>query len=410
MEMKDKFHIGIDIGSGYTTVIIGRVGSEGELKVVGMGRTVTKGLNKGLVDDVAELKETVRLALENAEEYTGRSNLSGAYVGVTGQGISSKNVMNLALNKSEKEIISASKIRQLIESCYPESDPVNDVLHVIPVGFNIDGYNKTRNPLGLHARTVEVESHVVSMNSIDLRNTLKSVTSNKMPVNGAVFQGLAAAESVITGDEREIGSVLIDIGESTTDIVVFKEGSPWYSTVVPIGGNMVTRDISAALGVPFRAGEEIKIKYGNCMPSMINSNEEIVVPGFQGDDRKTVLKRDVSVPIQSRMLEWLRLITQSISASGLRAIPNGGLVITGGGSKLNGLAELINDNLDIPIRMAYPAGIKGLPTQLQKPEYSSAVGLLLWAVKHQGERQSFPQENMWSQIKKILGKKERALA
>ena len=173
---------------------------------------------------------------------------------------------------------------------------------------------------------------------------------------------------------------------------------------------MVTRDISAALGVPFRAGEEIKIKYGNCMPSMINSNEEIVVPGFQGDDRKTVLKRDVSVPIQSRMLEWLRLITQSISASGLRAIPNGGLVITGGGSKLNGLAELINDNLDIPIRLAYPAGIKGLPTQLQKPEYSSAVGLLLWAVKHQGERQSFPQENMWSQIKKILGKKERALA
>ena len=203
--MRDKFHTGIDIGSGYTTVIIGRVGSEGELKIVGVGRTVTKGMNRGLVDDVAELKETVRLALENAEEYTGRGNLSGAYVGVTGQGIS-------------------SMIRQLIESCYPENDSLNDVLHVIPVGFNLDGYNKTRNPLGLHARTVEVESHVVSMNSTDLRNTIKSVSSNKVMVNGAVFQGLAAAESVITGDEREIGSVLIDIGESTTDLVVFKEG------------------------------------------------------------------------------------------------------------------------------------------------------------------------------------------
>ena len=159
--MRDKFHTGIDIGSGYTTVIIGRVGSEGELKIVGVGRTVTKGMNRGLVDDVAELKETVRLALENAEEYTGRGNLSGAYVGVTGQGISSRNVMNLALHKSEKEIITSSMIRQLIESCYPENDSLNDVLHVIPVGFNLDGYNKTRNPLGLHARTVEVESHVV---------------------------------------------------------------------------------------------------------------------------------------------------------------------------------------------------------------------------------------------------------
>ena len=407
--MRDKFHTGIDIGSGYTTVIIGRVGSEGELKIVGVGRTVTKGMNRGLVDDVAELKETVRLALENAEEYTGRGNLSGAYVGVTGQGISSRNVMNLALHKSEKEIITSSMIRQLIESCYPENDSLNDVLHVIPVGFNLDGYNKTRNPLGLHARTVEVESHVVSMNSTDLRNTIKSVSSNKVMVNGAVFQGLAAAESVITGDEREIGSVLIDIGESTTDLVVFKEGSPWYSTVVPVGGNMITRDISAALGVPFRAGEEIKVKYGHCMPSLVNCNEEIVVPGFQGDDKKTVLKRDIAVPIQSRMLEWLRLVTQAISASGLRAIPSGGLVITGGGSRLSGLTELINDNLDIPIRLAYPVGIKGLPSQLQKPEYSSAVGLLLWAVKHQGEKQSYPQENIWSQIKKILNKKERAI-
>jgi len=407
--MRDKFHTGIDIGSGYTTVIIGRVGSEGELKIVGVGRTVTKGMNRGLVDDVAELKETVRLALENAEEYTGRGNLSGAYVGVTGQGISSRNVMNLALHKSEKEIITSSMIRQLIESCYPENDSLNDVLHVIPVGFNLDGYNKTRNPLGLHARTVEVESHVVSMNSTDLRNTIKSVSSNKVMVNGAVFQGLAAAESVITGDEREIGSVLIDIGESTTDLVVFKEGSPWYSTVVPVGGNMITRDISAALGVPFRAGEEIKVKYGHCMPSLVNSNQEIVVPGFQGDDKKTVLKRDIAVPIQSRMLEWLRLVTQAISASGLRAIPSGGLVITGGGSRLSGLTELINDNLDIPIRLAYPVGIKGLPSQLQKPEYSSAVGLLLWAVKHQGEKQSYPQENIWSQIKKILNKKERAI-
>ena len=407
--MRDKFHTGIDIGSGYTTVIIGRVGSEGELKIVGVGRTVTKGMNRGLVDDVAELKETVRLALENAEEYTGRGNLSGAYVGVTGQGISSRNVMNLALHKSEKEIITSSMIRQLIESCYPENDSLNDVLHVIPVGFNLDGYNKTRNPLGLHARTVEVESHVVSMNSTDLRNTIKSVSSNKVMVNGAVFQGLAAAESVITGDEREIGSVLIDIGESTTDLVVFKEGSPWYSTVVPVGGNMITRDISAALGVPFRAGEEINVKYSHCMPSLVNSNEEIVVPGFQGDDKKTVLKRDIAVPIQSRMLEWLRLVTQAISASGLRAIPSGGLVITGGGSRLSGLTELINDNLDIPIRLAYPVGIKGLPSQLQKPEYSSAVGLLLWAVKHQGEKQSYPQENIWSQIKKILNKKERAI-
>ena len=228
-------------------------------------------------------------------------------------------------------------------------------------------------------------------------------------VNGEVFQDRAAAESVITGDEREIGSVLIDIGESTTDLVVFKEGSPWYSTVVPVGGNMITRDISAALGVPFRAGEEIKVKYGHCMPSLVNSNEEIVVPGFQGDDKKTVLKRDIAVPIQSRMLEWLRLVTQAISASGLRAIPSGGLVITGGGSRLSGLTELINDNLDIPIRLAYHVGIKGLPSQLQKPEYSSAVGLLLWAVKHQGEKQSYPQENIWSQIKKILNKKERAI-
>ena len=405
--VKDKFYTAIDIGSGNTIAIIGRVGSEGELKIIGVGGTVTRGLNKGLVDDVAELKETVRLALESAQQYTGRTVLDGAYVGVTGQCVSSMNVMNLALQSSESEIMTAARIKNMVESSYPAEDQDNEILHVIPIGFTLDSYNRTRNPLGLHAKTVEVESHVVKMESVALKNLLKSVFANKMNVNGAVFQGLAASEAVITGDEREMGCVLLDIGDSTTDIVIFKEGSPWYSTVIPIGSQMITRDLAAVLNIPFSVAEEIKIKHGHCMPSMVNATEEIIVPGFQGANKKVVLTRDVAVPIHSRMTEWLRLVTQGVASSGLRAMPNGGLIVTGGGSNLPGLEALIKDNLEIPVRLAFPHGIKGLPTQLQKPEYSVAVGLLLWAVKHQGQKQNYSQDNIFSQIRNILSGKER---
>ena len=385
---KDTFYTAVDIGTDKITSIMARVGTEGELKVLGNGVVTSQGINKGRIENIVEVQEAVAASLEEAQRYIGNGVPTGIYASVTGSHLTSLNTKEEVGNPDDVGDISSKLLGRLLRGSFPDVGPDQEVLHVIPTGYHVDGMSGIRNPVGLHGNLVEVEAHVVMGDSVILKNTVKAIETNKATVKSMVLHSLASAESTLTGDEREMGVVLADIGGGTTDLVIYRQGHPWYSAVIPVGGSQLTRDLSVALKTPLYMTEDMKIKWGSVMPEMVASDDEVVIPSFQGQPKHSLSRRILCEPLEARMLEIIKMIVLKVRQSGLREFPAGGLVLTGGGSEMTGLSDLVLKVLGGQVRIAYPEGIAGLPAQLRKPAFSAAVGLLLWGIKHQGETRS----------------------
>jgi len=385
---RDTFYTAVDIGTDKVTSIMARVGSEGELKVLGTGVVTSQGMQKGRIENIVEVQEAVRTSMEEAQRYIGDAAPADVYASVTGSHLSSLNTKELVENPDDVGDISGKLLDRLLRGSFPDVGPDQEVLHVIPIGYHVDGMSGIRNPVGLHGNLVEVEAHVVMGDSVTLKNTVKAIETGKASVKSMVLHSLASAESTLTGDERELGVVLADIGGGTTDIVIYRQGQPWYSAVIPVGGSQLTRDLSMALKTPLYMTEEMKIKWGSVMPETIPADEEVVIPSFQGQPKHSLSRRILCDPLNARMMELIKLIVLKVRQSGLREFPTGGIVLTGGGAEMTGLTDLVQKTLGGQVRIAFPEGIAGLPVQLRKPAFSAAVGLLLWGIKHQGETRS----------------------
>ena len=385
---RDTFYTAVDIGTDKITSIMARVGTEGELKVLGTGVVTSQGVNKGRIENIVEVQEAVAASLEEAQRYIGNSVPTGIYASVSGSHLTSLNTREEVGNPDDVGDISSRLLDRLLRGSFPDVGPNQEILHVIPTGYHVDGMSGIRNPVGLHGNLVEVEAHVVMGDSVILKNTVKAIETNKSTVKSMVLHSLASAEATLTGDEREMGVVLVDIGGGTTDLAIYRQGQPWYSAVIPVGGSQLTRDLSVALKTPLYMTEEMKIKWGSVMPEMIASDDEVVIPSFQGQPKHSLSRRILCEPLEARMLEIIKMIVLKVRQSGLREFPAGGLVLTGGGSEMTGLSDLVLKILGGQVRIAYPEGIAGLPAQLRKPAFSAAVGLLLWGIKHQGETRS----------------------
>ena len=385
---RDTFYTAVDIGTDKVTSIMARVGSEGELKVLGTGVVTSQGMQKGRIENIVEVQEAVRTSMEEAQRYIGDAGPTDVYTSVTGSHLSSLNTKEVVENPDDVGDISGKLLDRLLRGSFPDVGPDQEVLHVIPIGYHVDGMSGIRNPVGLHGNLVEVEAHVVMGDSVTLKNTVKAIEIGKASVKSMVLHSLASAESTLTGDERELGVVLADIGGGTTDIVIYRQGQPWYSAVIPVGGSQLTRDLSMALKTPLYMTEEMKIKWGSVMPETIPADEEVVIPSFQGQPKHSLSRRILCDPLNARMMELIKLIVLKVRQSGLREFPTGGIVLTGGGAEMTGLTDLVQKTLGGQVRIAFPEGIAGLPAQLRKPAFSAAVGLLLWGIKHQGETRS----------------------
>jgi len=385
---RDTFYTAVDIGTDKVTSIMARVGSEGELKVLGTGVVTSQGMQKGRIENIVEVQEAVRTSMEEAQRYIGDAAPADVYASVTGSHLSSLNTKEVVENPDDVGDISGKLLDRLLRGSFPDVGPDQEVLHVIPIGYHVDGMSGIRNPVGLHGNLVEVEAHVVMGDSVTLKNTVKAIETGKASVKSMVLHSLASAESTLTGDERELGVVLADIGGGTTDIVIYRQGQPWYSAVIPVGGSQLTKDLSVALKTPLYMTEEMKIKWGSVMPETIPADEEVVIPSFQGQPKHSLSRRILCDPLNARMMELIKLIVLKVRQSGLREFPTGGIVLTGGGAEMTGLTDLIQKTLGGQVRIAFPEGIAGLPVQLRKPAFSAAVGLLLWGIKHQGETRS----------------------
>jgi cell division protein FtsA len=405
------FYTAIDVGSTKICSIIAKISAEGELKILGTGIVPSQGVQKGRIESIPDTQEALKESLDEAQRYLGRG-VDWAYMGVTGTHISCLNTSSVLDGVRRDGAVSSEEVQQLIRSSYPEVADSKEVLHVIPMSYVVDGLSGVRNPVNLHADRIQVESHVIMGDATILKNMVQVAEGCKLSVRSLVHQPLAAAEAVLSEDEREMGAVLVDIGGGTTDIIVYRSGSPWYTAVLPIGGNQVTRDLSVAMGVPSYVAEELKTRYGHATPDTVPLEEEINLPGFEGQPQRVIKRRDLAIPINERLVELIKLIVAKVQQSGLRQIPPAGVVITGGVAETRGFQDLIKRATGSRVRVGQPRGIQGLPQQLRKPAYSTSVGTLLWGIKHQGEKRSYKNGNrtLWGRgafMRRFSKKRER---
>ena len=379
----------IDVGTTKVCTIMGDVDSEGGLRILGVGVAPSLGLQKGMVVNADDARVAIAASVKKAESIAGYK-LDSAYVGVTGRHINSVNNRGVIAVTRGDQLVRPADLKRVLQVARSVKIPADQkVLHIIPRHYAIDGQEGVKNPIGMHGFRLDVEAHIITAAIASVKNLTKCIRSLGIDIDDLVMEPLASAEAVLTEEERQNGVMLADIGGGTTDIAVFKDDTIYYTSVIPVAGQTLTRDLSVGLGLSFELAEEMKKKYGDVTPVEKGSgefNEPLM------EDGHSVSYRDLSDIIRIRIDELMRLLVLELPHSDVPTIMPSGIVLTGGASKLPGIAELAQEVTKIPVKVGTPVGLPGVSDILCDPAYATSVGLLLWKMKNKDsqtwERQS----------------------
>ena len=372
--------VGLDIGTTKICAIIGQVDGNGKLEIIGVGTTRSKGLRRGVVINIEATVKCILSAIEAAELMSGRE-IQGVFTGVAGshiEGINSRGVV--AVTGRDREI-SSEDVDRVIDAGKAIAFPMDrEVLHVIPQEFIVDDQRGVKNPVGMMGVRLEAEVHIVTGSVSSAQNIVKCVNRAGFKVYDMILEPLASSRAVLTTDERELGTLLIDLGGGTTDVLVHIDGSPYYTEVLPVGGDQVTNDLSIVLKTPMDSAEKVKIESGCCYSDLLQGDEEVRIPGVGGRPPSVRLKRDIVKIIQPRMNEMLSMVKDQIDKKGYLKLLGGGVVLTGGASLVPGTIELAQEVFDLPARIGYPMKLGGLVEEYFNPIYATGIGLVLYGV------------------------------
>jgi len=391
--------VGIDVGTTKVCTLIGEVDDADNLCIVGVGVAPAHGLSKGVVVNVDEASKSIAASIEKAERVSGYA-IESAYLGLAGKHISSLNSRGVVAVGRGERCITEDDIARAIEAAQAIAVPHNrEIVHVIPRNFTLDGQEGVRDPVGMVGFRLEVEAHIVTGAVASIRNLVQCVENAGVTVNDLILQPLASSEAVLTAEERETGVVLVDAGGGTTDVAIFVNGSIWHSVVLPVGGNNLTNDLAVGLRTPFATAEDLKIKYGHALPESVDPDEMIDVAAFGEGELQSVPRRELSLILEARVEEIFALVLNEIKRSGYEGLLPAGLVLTGGTTELPGFKELGREMLQLPVRVGRVRNIGGLVDAVSGPAYATAVGLLLWGLRHgTSERRMQKRGNRWSDL------------
>ncbi len=380
--MQERVIVGIDVGTTKICVLVGELDRDGKLNIVGVGTCPSQGLRRGVVVNIEETVTSIAAALDRAERLSGKK-ITTAYVGIAGNHISSENSKGfVAISPSHRDIMQ-NDISRAIEVARAIAIPANrEVIHVIPRGYVVDGQEGIKNPIGMSGFRLEVEAHIITGAVSSIHNLIKCVHKAGVEIEDLVLEPLASSEAVLADGETDLGVALVDIGGGTTDIAVFSDGAIWQTVVLPIGGNLITSDIAIGLRLPFGVAEELKVTYGHCDPATIADDDMIDLAQFMTGTIDLVPRKLLAEIIHARVEELFEMVHEEIKKSGYDGLLPAGIVITGGTAELPGILDLAGQTLDLPARVASPLGLYGLADSISRPAYATAVGLLLWGLRH----------------------------
>lgn len=386
----------LDIGTTKVCALVGEVG-EGQLQIIGLGVTPSRGMRKGMIIDVAEASVALAQAVEQAEQTSGY-DLSQALVSMAGDHISSTNNRGaVAIGRNETGV-TVEDIERALDAAQAIAVPHNrQIVHLIPRGFTVDDQDGVRSPLGMHGFRLEVEAHIVTGSRPALLNLARCADNVGIKSEEFVLNALASGEAVLEPTEREMGVIVADIGGGTTDLALYMQGTVWHTKVFSIGGYHITNDIAIGLRAPYEIAEKVKIQFGDCRPDQIDPNFVFTVEPF-GGEKIQVGRQDLAHVIEARVEEIFQLILQEIKRSGYDGLLPAGIVLAGGSAQLRGITEVAERVLNVPARVARPRNLVGLVDALHSPAYATSVGLLRWAMSDNHAYRPRPQiQRQWGQ-------------
>ncbi len=372
-ENKDLI-VGLDIGTAKIVAIVARVMPEGGIDIVGLGSSASRGLKKGVVVNIEATVSAIQRALEEAE-LMADCKITQVYAGIAGSHIRSQNSSGM-LPIRDREV-SQSDIDRVIETARALNIPTDQqILHVLPQEFIIDGQEGVREPLGMSGVRLEVKVHIVTGAVSAAQNIVKCVRRCGLEVRDLILQPLASSMAVLNDDEKDLGVCLVDVGGGTTDIAVFTRGAIQHTAVIPIAGDQITNDIAMTLRTPTREAEVLKIQHGVALRQLA-PRDMIEVPGIGERGPRMLSMQTLSEVIEPRVEELYSLVQAELRRSGFEEQISSGLVITGGSSQMRGMVELAEEVFHMPVRLGVPEYVGGLSERVRNPRFATSVGLLL---------------------------------
>lgn len=389
---QNNFIVGLDIGTTKVCAIIAEKNNEGEIEIMGVGESPSNGLQQGVVTNVEETVDAISSAIEEAEMMAGHE-VTGVYVGIAGGHIESQNSKGvIAVNNNGTREITARDVDRVIDAATSVTvppDPSRELIHVIPQEFFVDGQDGILDPVGMTGVRLEAKVHSVTASLSSAQNLIKSVHKAGYDVEDLVLEPLASSYSVLDPDEKQLGTCLVDIGGGTSDVAIFKNGSIYDTDVISVGGEHVSSDVMKGLRTAKQDAEMVKINHGCAISSMVPEDEMIEVPSVGGREPREMKRRKLCEIVEARVEEIFQIINYRIKQSGYGEDITAGMVVTGGASAMQGVPELAENILDMPVRLGEPWGVSGLIDVVSNPKYATGVGLILYGFDHYDEASAF---------------------
>ncbi len=378
--------VGIDVGTTKVCTIVAQASDTGKLNILGVGLTPSKGIDKGVVVNIDDAMSAISASVEKAERLSGY-RIGTAFVGVSGRHISSLNSRGVVAVQRPDHEITRNDVARAVESAQAVAIPTQrEIIHVIPRAYVVDGHEGIRDPIGMSGFRLEVETHIVTGEVMAIQNLIRSVQKTGVEIDDLILQPLASGEACLTADDKDRGVMLVDIGGGTTDIAIFVQGGVWHTSVISVGGNHFTNDITYVLHTPHNTAEYLKIRYGSAIagdpPAEADSDDQIEIDTLTVGEKQKISRHLLNDIIQARAEQVVELIYNEIKRSGYEGMLPAGIVLTGGAAQLSRFDELMRDMLGMPVRIGVPTDLSGLNDSLDSPSYATGVGLLRWGARH----------------------------
>jgi len=394
-----KYSVGLDIGTTKIVAIIGKENEYGKIEVVGIGRSRSLGVHRGVVNNITQTIQSIQQAVEQAEANSGLK-IGSVTVGIAGQHIRSLQHSDYITRPDSEEVIGEEDLDKLCNQVYKlVMLPGEEIIHVLPQEYKVDGQAEIKQPIGMYGGRLEANFHVVVGQVSSIKNIGRCIKSAGLDLDNITLEPLASANAVLSQEEKEAGVALIDIGGGTTDLAIFKDGIIRHTAVIPFGGNVITEDIKEGCSIIEKQAELLKIKFGSAWPGENKDNEIVSIPGLRGREPKEITLKNLSKIIHARVVEIIEQVYLEIKNYGHEEQKKkliGGIVLTGGGSQLKHLKQLVEYITGMDTRIGFPnehlAGDS--EAEIASPTYATAVGLLMNAVenKHRNEQRKESDE------------------
>ncbi|ARV10174.1 cell division protein FtsA [Winogradskyella sp. PC-19] len=388
---KHNISVGLDIGTTKIVAMIGRKNEYGKVEILGVGKSKSLGVHRGVVNNITQTIQSIQQAVQEAE-VAASEKIEGVTVGIAGQHIRSLQHSDYITRANSELVIDEADIDRLINQVHKlVMLPGEEIIHVLPQEFKVDGQAEITEPIGMYGGRLEANFHVVVGQVSSIRNIGRCVKSSDLELEGITLEPLASANAVLSQEEKEAGVALIDIGGGTTDLAVFKDGIIRHTAVIPFGGNVITEDIKEGCSIIEKQAELLKMKFGSAWPGENKDNEIVSIPGLRGRDPKEITLKNLSKIIHARVVEIIEQVYVEIKNYGHEEQKKkliAGIVLTGGGSQLKHLKQLVEYITGMDTRIGYPnehlAG--GSDEEIASPLFATAVGLVMDGLQRQDRK------------------------